>query len=100
MSEKTLKTIDEKSKIENLYWKIETEEEKKKIEYRSENWCRYPDLDSSCKYWIFIQKDANNHKTGFVKILLKKESKKTGFFETEIVAKNEKDWKYYAKRRK
>lgn len=100
LSEKTLKIIDEKSKREKLYWKIETEEEKEKIEYRSERWSRYPDVDLSCKYWIFIQKDANNYETGFVKILLKEKSEKTGFFETDIVAKNEKDWKYYAKGRK
>lgn len=78
-----------------LYKKIKKAENKEKIENRSENWVRL--LDCSDKYWIFIQRDANNNETGFVKILSKKRTKKVCF---HIDAETPNDWKYYARRGK
>jgi len=98
LSEETMRVVNKMNGNQKLYLKIKKEENKRKIEHRSENWHRLSDYSE--KYWIFIQKDANEHETGFVKILLKEKSEITGFFEDRIVAKNQNDWKYYARRRK
>lgn len=94
LSEETM-IINKINSGRKLYKKIKKVENKKKIEKRSENWGML--VDYSEKYWIFIQRDAYDNETGFVKILSKKRTKKVGF---HIDAETPDDWKYYARRGK